>query len=59
MNHDVRLEAGDKSGSGHYPGRSTYGVDYLPGSSGSGGVSGQWTQGKENFDHRTSTAVGS
>ena len=32
-------------GSGHYPGRSTYGGDYLPGASGSGGVSGQWTHG--------------
>ena len=30
------MEAGDKSGSGHYPGRSTYGGDYLPGASGSG-----------------------
>ena len=43
---DVRLEAGDKSGSGHYPGRSTYGGEYLPpGAIGSGGVSGQWTHG--------------
>ena len=36
------MGAGDKSGSGHYPGRSIYGGDYLPGAFGSGGVSGQW-----------------
>ena len=40
----IRLEAGDKSGSGHYPGRSTYGGDRLPGAFGSRGVSGQWTK---------------
>ena len=27
------------------PGQSTYGGDYLPGASGSGGVPGQWTHG--------------
>ena len=41
----IRLEAGDKSGSGHYPGWSTYGGDCLPVAFGSGGVSEQWTQG--------------
>ena len=43
----VRLGAGDKPGSGQYPGRSTYGRDYLPGALGSGGVSGQWTHGRD------------
>ena len=33
-------EPAGKSGSGHYPGRSTYGGEYLPGAFGSGGVSG-------------------
>ena len=33
------------SGSGHYPGQSIYGGDYLPGAFGSGGVSGKWTHG--------------
>ena len=33
------------SGSGHYPGQSTYGGDYLAGASGSGGFPGQWTHG--------------
>ena len=32
----IRLEAGDKTGSGQYPGRSTYGGDCLPGAFGSG-----------------------
>ena len=40
---DLRLGAGGASGSGRYPGRSTYGGDYLPGTFGCGGVSGQWT----------------
>ena len=40
-------EGGDKPGSGHYPGRSTYGRDYLPGAFGSRGVSGQWTHGRD------------
>ena len=39
------MGAGGASGSGHYPGRSTYGGDYLPGAFGSGGVSGQWIHG--------------
>ena len=45
---DLRLGAGGKSGSGRYPGRSTYGGDYLPGAFGSGGVSGQWTHGGDD-----------
>ena len=32
--------------------------DYLPGASGSGGVSGQWTQGRD-VEHKTNAAVGS
>ena len=40
-NQDVTLEAGDKSGYGHYHGRSTYGGEYLPGASGCGSVFGQ------------------
>ena len=39
------MGAGGKSGSGHYPGWSTYGGDYQPRAFGSGGVSGQWTHG--------------
>ena len=37
----------DTTGLGQYPGRSTYGGDYLPGAFGSGGVSGQWTNGRD------------
>ena len=40
------MGTGGTSGSGRYPGRSTYGGDYQPGAVeafGSGGVSGQWT----------------
>ena len=44
--------------SGCYPGRSTYGVDYLPGAFGSGGVSGQWTHGGD-VESVISGAVGS
>ena len=41
------MGAGDKPGSGQYPGRSTYGRDYLPGAFGSRGVSGHWTHGRD------------
>ena len=44
--------------SGHYPGWSTYGGDCLPGAFGSGGVSGQCTQGGD-VEHRTSAELGS
>ena len=37
---DLRLGASGASGSVHYPGRSTYGGDCLPGAFGSGGVIG-------------------
>ena len=55
---DLRLGAGSKSSSGRYPGRSTYGGDYLPGAFGSGGVSGQWTHGGD-VESGTIAAVGS
>ena len=42
---DIGRGAGGTSGSGHYPGQSTLGGEYLPGASGSGGVPGQWTHG--------------
>ena len=55
---DLRLGGGGTSGSGPYPGRSTYGGDYQPGAFGSGGVSGQWTQGG-GVESGTIGAVGS
>ena len=42
---DLGRGADGTSGSGHYPGQSTYGGDYLLGASGSGGFPGQWTHG--------------
>ena len=54
----LRPGTGGTSSSGHYPGRSTYGGDYLPGAFGSGGVSGQWTHGGD-VASGTIRAVGS
>ena len=52
------MGAGGTSGSGRYPGRSTYGGDYQLGAFGSGGVSGQWTH-DGDVESETIGAVGS
>ena len=54
----LRPGTGGASGSRHYPGRSTYGGDYLPGAFGSGCVSRQWTHGGD-VASGTIRAVGS